>query len=54
MLNNFARKFCYLLLFISDLQKTLKNSLKRFGWLGIKWEFCTPKRRERSCSEEKG
>jgi hypothetical protein len=38
---------------INDLQKTLKNSIKRFGRLGIKWEFCTPKRRERSCSEEK-
>ena len=36
----------------SDLQKTLKIVLKRFGWLRIKWEFCTPKRRERSCSEE--
>jgi hypothetical protein len=33
-------------------KKLLKIVLKRFGRLGIKWEFCTPKRRERSCSEE--
>jgi hypothetical protein len=42
-----------MILLINDLQKTLKIVSKRFGRLRIKWEFCTPKRRERSCSEER-
>jgi hypothetical protein len=53
MLNNFARKFYLLPLLSATYKKLSKIVLKRFGWLGIKWEFCTPKRRERSCSEEK-